>query len=181
MNWDFHAADRESDVDLNVTGEHPGLTSAAPNVTKSCAGNSSIDGIGNLPWHLGQSKPSVQNRVQARPSIDNGGDIYDFSVWSDDTIFIQEDLPMLVTLFSDRNFSDGDLGHLRDIFETGNEFADGNIAGIEVCGVIRPAKQGGEVIGGGSVGEEDPVQDWISGSSLEDFLDIGTAAGTQAD
>ena len=47
---------------------------------------------------------------------------------------------MLVTLVPDRKLSDGELGHLRDIFETGNKFTDGDIAGIEIRGVVRPAK-----------------------------------------
>lgn len=87
---------------------------------------------------------------------------------------------MLVTLFPNGNLSDGELGHLRDIFETGHEFTDGDISGIEICGVIGPAKQSCEVIGGGGVGEEDPVQDGISCGGFERFLDVGTTAGAQA-
>lgn len=59
MDWDFHTADRECEVNLNVTGEHPSLTSATPNVTIGCAGNPSVDGVGNLPGHLWQGKTSV--------------------------------------------------------------------------------------------------------------------------
>lgn len=87
---------------------------------------------------------------------------------------------MLITLFPDGNLSDGELWHLGDVFETGNKFADGYITGIEICGVIGPAKQSGEVIGRGCVGEEDPIQDWISCSSFEGFLDVGAATGAQA-
>ena len=130
MNRDLHTADHEGNVDLGVTGKHPGFTSAAPDVTKGCAGNPSIDSIGDLPWHLRQGETSVQDGVQAGATIDNRGDVDHFAVWPDDTVLIQENLPMLVTLVADRNLSDGELGHLRDVFETRNEFADGDVTGI---------------------------------------------------
>jgi len=38
MNWVLHTADQEGEVDLNVTGEHPSSTSAAPNITKVAPG-----------------------------------------------------------------------------------------------------------------------------------------------
>jgi len=52
MDWDLHTTDREGEVDLNVTGKHPSLASAVPNVPIGRAGNPSIDGIRNLPWNL---------------------------------------------------------------------------------------------------------------------------------
>lgn len=181
MDGELHAADHEGNVDLDVTGEHPGFTSAAPDVTKGCAGNPSIDSIGDLPWHLRQGETCVQDRVQAGASIDDRGDVNHFSVWPDDTVLVQENLPMLVTLVPNRNLSDGELRHVRNVFETGNELGDGEVTGKEIGGVIRPAKQSGEVIRGGSVGKEDPVQDRISRSGFNGRLDVGTTAGAQAD
>jgi len=84
---------------------------------------------------------------------------------------------MLVILFMDRNLSYGNLRHMGDVFEAGDDFTDGDISRIEIRGVIRSAKQSGEVIGRGSVGEEDTVQDCISFRRPEGFPDLGTTVG----
>ena len=159
MDWVFHTADRKGEIDLDVTRELPSFTDAAPNSTKRRTGNSSIDGVGELPGDLGQTETGVQNSIQAIPSINDRGDVNHLAVRTGDTILVQEDLPVLVVLFVDRHLSDGDLRHLCDVFEAGDEFADGDVSRIKVRGVIRPAKQCGDVIGRGSVGEEDTVQD----------------------
>jgi hypothetical protein len=180
MNWVFHTADRKRNVDLSVAGDHPSVASTIPDITICRTGNPPVDYIGNLPRHLRQSETGIQDRVQAVPSIDNRGDIDHLAVWTDDAILVQEDLPMLVTLVPDRDLGDRDLRHLRDIFEAGDEFSDGDIARVEIRGIIRPTEQGCEVIGRGGVGEEDPVHDSISRRSFEDVLDVGTTVGTQA-
>lgn len=52
MDWVFHTTDRKGQINLDITREHPSFTSAAPDVTERCTGNSSIDGIGELPRNL---------------------------------------------------------------------------------------------------------------------------------
>jgi hypothetical protein len=47
---------------------------------------------------------------------------------------------MLVALFMDGNLSNREFRLLRDVFEAGDEFADGDISWIKIGGVIRPAK-----------------------------------------
>lgn len=47
---------------------------------------------------------------------------------------------MLVALFMDRNLSYGYLRHIGDVLETGDNLSNGDISGIEIRGVIRPAK-----------------------------------------
>jgi len=87
---------------------------------------------------------------------------------------------MLVILFPDGNHSNRKLWHVRDVFEPGDELADGNVSGVEICGVIRPPEQSSEVIGCRSVGEEDTVQDCISRRGLEGCPNVGTTVGTQS-
>lgn len=140
MDWVLHTTNSEGDVNLDLTREHPSLTGAAPGVTKRCIRDFSIDGIGNLPGHLRQTKTRVQNRVQAWPPIDNRGDVDHFAVRTGDAILIQKDLPVLIALFPDRNFGNGKLRHLCNILKAGDNFTNGDISGIEIRGVIRPAK-----------------------------------------
>ena len=181
MNRVFHTANRKRKVHLDVTRELPSITNAAPNRTKRCTGNPSIDSVCDLPGNLGQTKTSVQNRVQASPSIDNRGDINDFAIWTSDTVLVQEHLPVLVNLLPERNTSDGKFWHGRDLLETRDELADGNISRVDICRVIGPPKQGGEVIGRRSIGEEDTIQDRISIRVAYDFPNVGTLVRTQAD
>lgn len=139
VNWVLHTADDKSKVYFGITGDHPTLTSAAPNVTKRCTGDPPIDGVGNLPRHLRQTEASIQNGVQTGPSIDNRSYIDHFAVRTDDAILVYEDLPMLVILIPDRNLSDGELWKRCDVFKAGDKFTDGDITGIEIRGVIGPA------------------------------------------
>ena len=159
MNWVFHTANRKSEVNLGITREPPSIPNTAPNRTKRRIGDSSIDSISNLPGDLGQTEASVQDHVQLVPSIDNRGGIDRFAVRAGDAIRVQDDLPVLVTLFAERDLSDGELWHVRDVFKAGDEFADGYVSGIGIRGVIGPPEQGGDVVGRGSVVEEDTVQD----------------------
>ena len=151
MDWIWHTAKNEGKVDLGITGEHPSLTSTAPNVTEGRAGNSSVDRIGNLPWHLWQTETGVQDRIQATPPIDNRCNVDHFPIGADDAVFVQENLPMLVVLLANGHLRHRELRHQGDILEAGDEFADGDIARIEIRGIVRPAKQGSEVIGRGCV------------------------------
>lgn len=75
---------------------------------------------------------------------------------------------MLVVLFPNRDLSDRKLWHVLDLFKPGDKFSDGDGSRIDVRGVIGPPKQGGEVIGCRSVGEEDTVQDRISRLGVDD-------------
>lgn len=84
---------------------------------------------------------------------------------------------MLVTLFPYRYLGDGNLRHLHDVFKAGDDFANGNISRIEIRGVVRPPKQGSNVIGRRSVGEEDAVQNCVSFRSPNNFPDVRTAVG----
>lgn len=151
MDWILHTANNEGKVDLSITGEHPSFTSTAPNVTESRAGNSSIDRIGNLPWHLRQTETGVQDRIQARPPIDKRCNVDHFPIGANDAVLVQENLPMLVVLFANGHLRHRELRKLGDILETGDEFADGDIARVEIRGIVRPAKQGSEIIGRGGV------------------------------
>jgi hypothetical protein len=140
MDWVFNAADRKSEVDFDITREHPSLPSAAPSIAKRRARNLPIDGVRNLPGYLRQAEPGIQDCVQAGASVNNRGDVDYFAVRTDDTILVQEELPMLITLFPDGNLSNREFRLLRDVFEAGDEFADGDIAWIKIGGVVRPAK-----------------------------------------
>jgi len=71
MDWIFYTTNREGEVDLNVTREPPSFTNTAANGTKRCTGDSSVDGIGELPRNLCQTETSVQNCIQTVPPIDN--------------------------------------------------------------------------------------------------------------
>ena len=84
---------------------------------------------------------------------------------------------MLVALVPERNLSNGELWHARDIFETGDEFSNGDISRVLIRRVSRPPEQDGEIIECRSVGEEDSVQDTISFARFEDLPNVGTATG----
>lgn len=71
MDRIFHTADRKGQVDLDVTREPPSFANTAPNRAKCRTRNPSIDGVGKLPWNLGQTEPGIQNCVQATPSVNN--------------------------------------------------------------------------------------------------------------
>jgi hypothetical protein len=68
---------------------------------------------------------------------------------------------MLVRLLTEGHLGHGELWHLCNVFEPGDEFTDCDIARVEICGVIGAPKEGGEVVRRGSVGEENPVYDRI--------------------
>jgi len=172
MNWVFDTANRKRKVDLGVTGEFPSLANAAPNRRERRTRDPSIDSVGDLSGNLRQSETSVQNRVQAFPSIDNRGDIDYFAIRAGNTVLVKEDLPVLVNLVPERNLSDGEFWHGRDFLEALDEFAHCDISGIEICGVIRPPKQGGEIIGRRCVGEEDTVQDCVPCRRVDDFPNV---------
>ena len=136
MNWVFDPADRKGKVDLGVTGNPPSVTNTLPNRTKIRTGDPPIDGIGDLPGNLCQTETGVQDSVQARPSINNRGDIDRFAIWTSDTVLVQEDLPMLVILFPERNLGNGEFWHVRDIFKAGDKFANCDITRVFICRVI---------------------------------------------
>lgn len=140
MNWVFHSANRKRKVHLDVARELPSIANAAPNRTKRRTGNPSIDSVCDLSGNLGQTETSVQDRIQAFPSVDNRGDIDHFAIWTGDTVLVQEDLPVLVNLVPERNSGDGKFWHFRDILEAWDELADGDISRIDICRVIGPPK-----------------------------------------
>jgi hypothetical protein len=76
----------------------------------------------------GKVKPVSKTAFKRFPSIDNRGDIDHFAVWTDDTILVQEDLPMLVTLFPEGNSATGSFGIPVMFSKPGNEFANGDIS-----------------------------------------------------
>ena len=81
---------------------------------------------------------------------------------------------MLINLLPERDLSDGEFWHGRDFLETLNEFAYCDIPRVDICRVIRPSEQGGEVVGRRCVGEEDTVQYSISIRRADDFPNVGT-------
>lgn len=88
MNRVFHATNRKGKVDFGATRNFPSLADTVPDLTKCCTGDPPINGIGNLPGDLRQTKTGVQNCVQASPSIDNGCGVNRFAIWTGDAVTV---------------------------------------------------------------------------------------------
>ena len=88
MNWVFYTPNQNGNVDLDVTREHPSITNTAPNRAKCRIGNPPINGIGDLSGNLRQTEASIQNCVQAVPSVDDRGGVNVFSIWTNDPVLV---------------------------------------------------------------------------------------------
>jgi hypothetical protein len=93
MNRIFNATKLDRNIDLLVAWDGPHLCVSV--VDRS--GNTTIDSISHLAWYLRESETAIKHRYQAAVGARHNGFVLNrVSIRSDEAIFVNQDLPVLI-------------------------------------------------------------------------------------